>query len=1475
MYRPIYRSKTLEVPSLRQYNPKNKESGVWCGRTSAAMIHNYYKLLAGEPIIINQHSRRPYEFVFEDKLGELAYKGNLRYALEYIIESSRRGHWTRPKDKARAKIWVEEGRQQDWVRVELFELGGRPAKLAENQILDILAPALEAIDLNNPVLIYTGISADDRAPHHIMVMSGYRFGGNGLELLIDDPGGTGWKRRKGKRKQSKPIGLIGKGVVPVEFTDEQLDAYPQHGRRFWLRADTFFSSNFFSKKTKDGRDDLFCDYYDFQNKKWVRTYGARMTFNRVTQSPAERASSEAWLQLPYNEDQRYTGKEIERFWERIRAVPSPYPLGLNRTWHDGVHITASPKVYRGDEAFAFAPGRAVLARQSKREDGELDASFMLVQHHFDPETYDVVDPAKVKDLSGLVAFYSLYMHLSEPLDAQRGADWVRRFYAHKPKLAKLRKWNSKGEACQLGLVERSDAGDVLVVVETSDLNAPREFDDDGETDPEDPVIEKSDLKVNGEAACFIPVGKQNTNAKRWKRGRPTAIKLGNRKLGYLNPFSPLNPAAPAVIKTAKKTDKRAIAKLTNNKLTVLLEENGGAWVAVSGGNAPGIILDDHDTEVSRDLAKGSPLMFTDPTVTLGLHTVRGKKGRYFREKYRSDTLKLTAAGDRSFIVDEIAKTSGKWRLWPELVPCVFLTGAEKKKLDAKLSGQEDSRALLERLESGQSALFSLLVATSRTSKGQKRLRGWLLNSDGTVQANPDYRHKDDHFPVCSKPYRGWCKVDVQPDRRFVVVDSYVRKNRPWALVEARLLCAESELEDNKKTVDEAQGKLDTWNELDRKLQTARDDGSVVDLDGWQPYTLLKWESVGFMGVLSAKHQGVHFEVFAGKHMLEESDWKQSWRVVKDPAKNDLLKQDFLTRTLKKLCEGQIGKSGHAAAKLVAKAEDGVVRRKDWWDFYVHHAHMLSSLVCSHPSEWEIDWAGQLDGEVAKSTQDPDEIKKQLARLRIWTDGMKLEGIDGDPFFYHPIRFIEWLSTGLNVCFINRHDKKPTVKLLLPSRGNSDLEPHQTEVPGGKGKHPPVYRYRSIPGVRRTSLEGHLELGGVDTTKPKVPVQVRRGQVLAIDLVHPDVSLDYVSDAQRGDHFLVPIEHASSWEEREDYEAFLLPDGGGLPELDYSSVSVDLLVRYNVELPTSIEVELDNTAFEITRYRLSGACWKSEPSDKAYEQGSFPGNKVTVSPKPLDSAPQYVTSYSELSLQLELTEKGQWGQEGTLSIKVSGGDLSAPVSEQLPIKTRKQINAGMVGEDVAKLQVYLSQIIAGMPCYRFHGIAPKGALIEWTGHNGKGIAIDGMYTRPQLGGEKTKLPPQLGVALWFFISAFCDDDDWELATISHSDARGGDVKPLSLGAKGTPERQLAAVAMAAHVDERAKKGKARCPVVDQALLAEIIKRFRSPHILQPVKLSVDKLQESDLGPLSSKDKEQNINWARTSGRQLRRFERDRV
>ena len=41
----------------------------------------------------------------------------------------------------------------------------------------------------NPVLAYTGLSANAGRPRHIVVVSGYRVGPEGnLWLLIDDPG---------------------------------------------------------------------------------------------------------------------------------------------------------------------------------------------------------------------------------------------------------------------------------------------------------------------------------------------------------------------------------------------------------------------------------------------------------------------------------------------------------------------------------------------------------------------------------------------------------------------------------------------------------------------------------------------------------------------------------------------------------------------------------------------------------------------------------------------------------------------------------------------------------------------------------------------------------------------------------------------------------------------------------------------------------------------------------------------------------------------------------------------------------------------------------------------------------------------------------------------------------------------------------------------------------------------------------------
>lgn len=100
-----------------------------------------------------------------------------------------------------------------------------------------------------------------------------------------------------------------------------------------------------------------------------------------------------------------------------------YPMGVNQTWHGGIHLAAAEN--KQTPVLAMTDGVLVAARFGKQPTKLGHNNFVLLKH-------TIPIPAKNKDAKGKeFVFFSLYMHL-EPIDcATLGEDspgWLREMY---------------------------------------------------------------------------------------------------------------------------------------------------------------------------------------------------------------------------------------------------------------------------------------------------------------------------------------------------------------------------------------------------------------------------------------------------------------------------------------------------------------------------------------------------------------------------------------------------------------------------------------------------------------------------------------------------------------------------------------------------------------------------------------------------------------------------------------------------------------------------------------------------------------------------------------------------------------------------------------------------------------------------------------------------------------------------------------
>jgi hypothetical protein len=333
-----YRAKWLDVPGLSQGNEKNQDaSRLWCGRTSAAMIYNYYQKVAGasDPGLIEnkQGVLPPHDLVYPDGavVGQTTNSAS-GYDLHSVLEKGVAG----------------------WERVQLYPASQRTASVpGEDEIRTILASVTDSLEANNPILFASGISRGHKLANgtivqtrHLVVICGYRVNDDGsLWLLIKDPA----TMIEGTEADPQKVRLLGQQNIQV------LDpgAWYQQAAHYWLRAARLFQKN---ERSTDPSD-LWCDHSDLP--------GFTVEVNtkaKTVESPFSHA--ETGFAFPVSIRSSVTAANIQaHFKETERTAAGNYPLGSDGVWHGGVHLLSKP----GTAVVASATGSVVAARLAPDE----------------------------------------------------------------------------------------------------------------------------------------------------------------------------------------------------------------------------------------------------------------------------------------------------------------------------------------------------------------------------------------------------------------------------------------------------------------------------------------------------------------------------------------------------------------------------------------------------------------------------------------------------------------------------------------------------------------------------------------------------------------------------------------------------------------------------------------------------------------------------------------------------------------------------------------------------------------------------------------------------------------------------------------------------------------------------------------------------------------------------------------------------
>ena len=644
----------LIIPSLSQYN---NGPNTWCARTSASMIFNYYYAArkggidaSKEKLIINQRDAAPYDLVFRDDERHASFcraSGPAIAALRYRLQQT-----------------FEEIKPRGWVRKALWPKEARGKKVTEAKIYELLAPVIESLEMFNPVLFHSGLSGGTR---HIVVISGYRVETDGsLWLHIDDPAPGLPRQRRGSPRSLGLASNFKKGgvnpteVIKQEPTDTDVDGRP--GVRYWLKAAILFTKN--DKTTQSDRD-YWCDH-GFPYNPGDDSPGFTVTYNTKVPEPwSELVDADIEARYPVKIGEVTAKKDpVADLWDAVGKGGAPFPLGRNRTWHDGIHIPRSAA--GSDDVLAFGPGELLFARFPEAKDAKEDFGMVIMRHAIDKTSLGFAAPSRSGELpEGAAWLYSLYANLK---GGEAGAKSLLSRLTPGPEVEDRRFTTPATPAALLGEMIDGKEKKLRPLTMAATHLAGADFDAEELSEIEAFAAFDSNSK---EKFRVLPVEKGLSNIEAWStRPQPPKAPEGT-KLGY----EPLIEAAmidtKETVVEAKAPTLAVDASGSEPDLVPMKKGNTGeGWYAVERYDDPGLLLGSHRW-ASHGTAQHA-----------ACKELAGKNLGVLVERRKSVTVvvKNAAGTDRTYTL----KVGGRWNA-PALLRCPF--GREQPRVRAGRPGQ--------------------------------------------------------------------------------------------------------------------------------------------------------------------------------------------------------------------------------------------------------------------------------------------------------------------------------------------------------------------------------------------------------------------------------------------------------------------------------------------------------------------------------------------------------------------------------------------------------------------------------------------------------------------------------------------------------------------------------------------------------------------------------------------------------------------
>jgi hypothetical protein len=249
----------------------------------------------------------------------------------------------------------------------------------------------------------------------------------------------------------------------------------------------------------------------------------------------------------------------------------------------------------------------------------------------------------------------------------------------------------------------------------------------------------------------------------------------------------------------------------------------------------------------------------------------------------------------------------------------------------------------------------------------------------------------------------------------------------------------------------------------------------------------------------------------------------------------------------------------------------------------------------------------------------------------------------------------------------------------------------------------------------------LVLNGIDTANPEIEIELRRNSVTGLRFTQPGGSASAVRAVGQGAFGMPFVSKGILGVQGEENIIHVLGDiGGPLEHLACSRATVIAEARYNVVAPQRLALTLPGDGFLVEAVEVSGATVDAPPGGWS---GASSYDVALGSPDGDDdddacAEDRLVTSSATVLVKAIISPTVCTRSSAPVQMEVSGGDLLAPVAGEWTI-VQRDIVYGARGGDVAKLQVYLTQILCGrFGCLR----GSMGPVASVDGDYGLGTSL---------------------------------------------------------------------------------------------------------------------------------------------------------